>query len=212
MKVLMLNGSCNPNGSTRAGLDVMAKVFAEENVETEIVTLGPKAVVDCIGCGKCAELKRCVFANDEVNNFVAQAAQADGFVFGTPVYYAHPSGRVQSFLDRVFFSSRCADGYASFRHKPCSAIAVARRSGVTASLDVLTKYFGLSQMIAVGSTYWNSFHALTAADVPQDLEGLQTLRNLARNMTYVMNCIKAGRDAGIAPPVAEEDVFTNFIR
>ena len=114
MKVLMLNGSCNANGSTRAGLDAMAEVFAADNVETEIVTVGPKAVMDCIGCGKCAEKKECVFNVDGVNDFVNKARTADGFVFGTPVYYAHPSGRVISFLDRVFFSSLNADGYAPF--------------------------------------------------------------------------------------------------
>ena len=212
MKVLMLNGSCNVNGSTRAGLDVMSEVFASEGVETEIVTLGAKAVVDCIGCGKCAELKRCVFNNDEVNNFVAKAAESDGFVFGTPVYYAHPSGRVLSFLDRVFFSSRLANGYGPFHHKPCASIVVARRSGTSASYDVLNKYYGLSQMIMVGSTYWNSYHALTPADVPSDEEGLQVLRNLARNLTFVMKCLQAGRNAGINPPVAEENVMTNFVR
>ena len=109
MKVLMLNGSCNVNGSTRAGMDIMAKIFAEQDVETEIVCVGGKPVADCIGCGKCAELKLCVFNNDMVNGFVEKAAEADGFVFGTPVYYAHPSGRILSFLDRVFFSSRMKD-------------------------------------------------------------------------------------------------------
>ncbi|MBQ6139736.1 MAG: flavodoxin family protein, partial [Kiritimatiellae bacterium] len=105
MKVLMLNGSHNQNGSTRAGLDEMAKVFSAEGVETEIVTVGGKPVADCIGCGKCAELKRCVFANDAVNDFAEKAKTSDGFVFGSPVYYAHPSGRIQSFLDRLFFST-----------------------------------------------------------------------------------------------------------
>ena len=212
MKVLMLNGSCNANGSTRAGLDVMAETFAAENVETEIVTLGGKPIMDCIGCGKCAELKRCVFGNDDVNDFVAKASNADGFVFGTPVYYAHPSGRVLSFLARVFFSSRAADGYAAFRHKPCASIVVARRSGTTASFDVMNKYYGLAQMLMVGSTYWNLFHALTKDDVPHDAEGVQTLRNLAKNIVYTMKCLQAGRDAGIVPPVAQEEVFTNFIR
>ena len=112
MKVLMLNGSFNPDGSTKAGLDIMAGTFAEEGVETEIVTVGGKPIADCIACGKCAELKRCVFANDGVNDFAEKAKTADGFVFGTPVYYAHPTGRVLSFLDRLFFSRRLANGYA----------------------------------------------------------------------------------------------------
>ena len=212
MKVLMLNGSHNQNGSTRVGLDEMAKVFSAEGVETEIITVGGKPVADCIGCGKCAELKRCVFANDAVNDFREKAKTSDGFVFGTPVYYAHPSGRVISFLDRVFFASLMGDGYAPFLHKPAASIIVARRAGTSASFDVMNKYLGTSQMIAVGSTYWNEFHALTSNDVPGDPEGLQTLRNLARNMVYVMRCLKAGRDAGIHEPENESAVLTNFVR
>ena len=212
MKVLMLNGSFNPDGSTNAGLEIMAKTFAEEGVETEIVTVGSKPIADCIACGKCAELKRCVFANDAVNDFAEKAKTSDGFVFGSPVYYAHPSGRIQSFLDRLFFSTMNADRYASLRHKPCASIVVARRAGTSASFDVLNKYATISQMIVVGSTYWNEFHALTKEDVSEDPEGLQTLQNLARNMVYVMKCQKAGRDAGILPPTAKEEVFTNFVR
>ena len=212
MKVLMLNGSFNPDGSTSAGLEIMAKTFAEEGVETEIVTVGAKPIADCIACGKCAELKRCVFANDAVNDFAKKAKTSDGFVFGSPVYYAHPSGRIQSFLDRLFFSTMNADRYASLRHKPCASIVVARRAGTSASFDVLNKYATISQMIVVGSTYWNEFHALTKEDVPEDPEGLQTLQNLARNMVYVMKCLKAGRDAGIMPPATKEEVFTNFVR
>ena len=212
MKVLMLNGSFNPDGSTSAGLEIMANTFAEEGVETEIVTVGGKPIADCIACGKCAELKRCVFANDGVNDFAEKAKTSDGFVFGSPVYYAHPSGRIQSFLDRLFFSTMNADRYASLRHKPCASIVVARRAGTSASFDVLNKYATISQMIVVGSTYWNEFHALTKEDVPEDPEGLQTLQNLARNMVYVMKCQKAGRDAGILPPTAKEEVFTNFVR
>ncbi len=212
MKVLMLNGSHNPDGSTNAGLEIMAKTFAGEGVATEIMTIGGKPIADCIACGKCAELKRCVFSGDGVNEFAEKAKGADGFVFGSPVYYAHPSGRIQSFLDRLFFSTMCADGYAALRHKPCAAIAVARRAGTSASFDVLNKYATISQMIVVGSTYWNEFHALVKDDVPQDGEGVQTLQNLARNMAYVMRCLKAGRDAGIEPPVADQSVFTNFVR
>ena len=212
MKVLMLNGSFNPDGSTKAGLDIMAGTFADEGVETEIVTVGGKPIADCIACGKCAELKRCVFATDAVNEFAEKAKAADGFVFGTPVYYAHPSGRVISFLDRMFFSAMMGNRYASFRHKPVASIVVARRAGTSASFDVLNKYAGISQMIVVGSTYWNEFHALTKGDVPGDPEGLQTLRNLARNMVYVMRCLKAGRDAGIREPENESAVLTNFVR
>ena len=212
MKVLMLNGSFNPDGSTNAGLEIMAKTFAAEGVETEIVTVGGRPIADCIACGKCAELKRCIFAHDGVNEFAEKAREADGFVFGTPVYYAHPTGRVLSFLDRLFFSSRFADGYGTFSHKPVSSVVVARRAGTSAAFDVMNKYAGISQMITVGSTYWNEFHARKKDDVPHDGEGVQTLQNLARNMVYVMKCLKAGRDAGLTPPVADESVLTNFVR
>ena len=115
MKVLMLNGSFNPDGSTSAGLEIMAKTFTEEGVETEIVTVGGKPIADCIACGKCAELKRCVFANDAVNDFAEKAKTSDGFVFGSPVYYAHPSGRIQSFLDRRPGASRASSTGSSSR-------------------------------------------------------------------------------------------------
>ena len=212
MKVLMLNGSWNNDGSTKAGLQEMATTFAAEGVATEIVDIGAKPIADCMACGKCAELKRCVFANDAVNEFAEKARTADGFVFGSPVYYAHPSGRILSFLDRAFFSNMWGTGAAAFRHKPAAAIVVARRAGTSASYDVMNKYFGISQMINVGSTYWNEFHALTKEDVPKDAEGTQTLRNLARNMAWLMKCLKAGRDAGILPPEAEADALTNFVR
>ena len=212
MKVLMLNGSWNANGSSKSGLEIMAKTFADEGVETEIFDLGAKPVRDCIACGKCAEKKACVFTDDAVNEFVQKAHQSDGFVFASPVYYAHPSGRIMSFLDRVFFSAMCADRYAAFRHKPGASIVVARRAGTSASFDALNKYFGISNMIVVGSTYWNEFHALTKDDVPQDPEGVQTLENLARNMAWLIKCIKAGRDAGIPMPEIRQEVMTNFVR
>ena len=211
MKVLMLNGSWNANGSSKSGLEIMAKTFADEGVETEIFDLGAKPVRDCIACGKCAEKKACVFTDDAVNEFVQKAYQSDGFVFASPVYYAHPSGRIMSFLDRVFFSAMCADRYAAFRHKPGASIVVARRAGTSASFDALNKYFGISNMIVVGSTYWNEFHALTKDDVPQDPEGVQTLENLARNMAWLIKCIKAGRDAGIPMPEIRQEVMTNFV-
>ena len=212
MNVLMLNGSWNADGSTKAGLDIMAEIFAGEGVDTEIVSIGGQPVRDCIACGRCSELGRCVFDDDAVNAFARKARGADGFVFGTPVYYAHPSGRVLSFLDRLFFSSRSDDGRGGFHHKPAASTVVARRGGCSASYDGMNKYFGISNMIAVGSTYWNDFHALTKEDVPKDAEGVQTLENLARNMVWLMKCLRAGRDAGISTPEIRTDAFTNFVR
>ena len=161
---------------------------------------------DCIGCGQCTETG-CVFADDAVNEFVAKAKEADGFIFGTPVYYAHPSGRVLSFLDRAFYSSS-----AAFKFKPGAAVAVARRGGTTASFDVMNKYFGISQMPVVGSTYWNIAHGRVPGEVEQDAEGMQTMRNIARNMAWMLKCFEAGKKAGVCLPETETGNRTHFIR
>ena len=177
-----------------------------EGIEYEIFQIGGAPVRDCIGCGQCSE-QGCVFTDDSVNEFVAKAKEADGFVFGTPVYYAHPSGRVLSFLDRVFYSSSSA-----FAFKPGASVAVARRGGTSASFDVMNKYFGISQMPVAGSTYWNSVHGRNQGEASQDAEGLQTMRNLARNLAWMMKCFEAGKEKGILPPAAERIHMTNFIR
>ena len=140
MKVLMLNGSSNKNGNTFLALNEIGRQLEKEGIEYEIFQLGGAPVRDCIGCNRCTD-DGCVFTDDGVNEFIAKAKEADGFIFGTPVYYAHPSGRVLSFLDRVFFS--CSD---SFAFKPGAAVSVARRSGTTASFDAMNKYFGISNM------------------------------------------------------------------
>lgn len=206
MKVLMLNGSANQNGTTYTTLSEIGKVLEQEGVEYEIFQIGGGPVRDCIGCGQCSE-KGCVFTDDKVNEFVALAKEADGFIFGTPVYYAHPSGRIQSFLDRVFYSSGRV-----FTYKPAAAVAVARRGGSSASLDVLNKYFGICQMPTVGSTYWNMVYGANAQDALLDEEGLQTMRNAARNMAWMLKCFEAGKEKGIELPKAERGARTNFIR
>lgn len=211
MKVMIVNGSSHENGTTMVAINEMIKVFDEEGVETEVIQLGSKPIPDCLQCNYCVKNGRCVF-DDEVNEFVEKAADADGFVFASPVYYAHPSGRLYSFLDRVFFSSSCADGSAAFRFKPGAAIAVARRGGTSATFDGINKYFGISQMPVAGSTYWNMVHGLRANDAPKDEEGMQTMRNLARNMIWMMRCFKAGKDAGIPYPDSESGAMTNFIK
>lgn len=151
MKVLMLNGSAHTHGNTYIALEEIGKTLKEEGIDYEIFQIGGKPVRDCIGCGQCTE-KGCVFDDDAVNEFVAKAKEADGFVFGTPVYYAHPSGRVQSFLDRVFYSSG-----RNFACKLGAAVAVARRGGCSASFDVMNKYFGISQMPAAERTHMTNF-------------------------------------------------------
>ena len=142
-----------------------------------------------------------------VNPIIEKAREADGFVFGTPVYYAHPSGRILSMLDRVFYAGKDA-----FAHKPGAAVASARRAGTTASVDVLDKYFTIAQMPVVSSTYWNMVHGNTPEEVRQDAEGMQTMRNLARNLLWMVQCIQAGKAAGLQPPQAESEARTNFIR
>lgn len=206
MKVLLVNGSPRAAGCTFTALSEVAKTLQEEGIETEIFQLGAKPVQDCIACMKCRELQKCVF-DDVANELIEKAKGADGFVFGTPVYYAHPSGRVQSVLDRAFY----AGGYA-FACKPGAAVASARRGGTAASFDVLNKYFGITSMPVVSSTYWNMVYGKTPDEVRQDAEGMQTMRNLGRNMAYLLKCMEAGRAAGIAFPAQENSVRTNFIR
>lgn len=206
MKVLMLNGSSKENGNTYNALLEIGKQLEKEGIDYEIFQIGGKPVRDCIGCGQCSE-QGCVFTDDAVNEFVCKAKEADGFVFGTPVYYAHPSGRILSFLDRAFYS-----GSRYFAHKPGASVAVARRGGTSASFDVLNKYFGISQMPVAGSTYWNIAHGRVPGEVTQDEEGMQTMRNLARNMAWMIKCFDAGKKAGIDAPEAERDFRTNFIR
>ena len=206
-KVLLINGSGNEHGCTFTALSEVAKALNEEGVETEIIQLGKDAIRDCIGCGSCGKLGRCVFDDDQVNLVAAKAKEADGFIFGSPVYYAHPSGRVLSFLDRLFYSAGSA-----FAYKPGAAVLSARRGGTTASFDVLNKYFGISNMMTVGSQYWNMVHGAIAEDAPQDEEGMQTLRNLARNMIWMMRCFAVGREQGVPYPETEKKVSTNFVR
>lgn len=208
MKVLLLNGSSRPSGCTYTALHEVAVSLEAAGIETETLFLGNEPVRDCTACGTCAKVPgKCVFDDDIVNRIIEKARSADGFIFGTPVYYAHPSGRILSVLDRVFYA-----GKSAFVHKPAAAIASARRAGSTATLDVLQKYFTISQMPVVASTYWTMVHGKQPEDVLKDEEGLQTMRNLASNMAWMLRCIEAGKATGIQPPQAESGARTNFIR
>ena len=204
MKALLINGSPHEHGCTDTALREVAKTLSECGVEPEILWLGSGPVRDCIACHACRKAKKCAFNDDIVNEIIAKAAECDGFVFGTPVYYAHPSGRVLSVLDRVFFA-----GSKAFAHKPGAAVASARRGGTTASLDVLNKYFTIAQMPVVSSSYWNMVHGNSPEEVLQDAEGLQTMRNLGRNMAWLMQCIAR---SGLPAPETERGAWTNFIR
>ena len=207
MKVLLVNGSLKPKGNTAYALAEIARTLEAEGIESEVFELGAAPVRDCIDCKRCTELpNRCVFDDDKVNALIAAAEDADGFVFGSPTYYAHPSGRILSVLDRAFYA-----GGAAFSHKPGAAVAVARRGGTSTNFDVLNKYFTINQMPVVGSTYWNNVFGRQPGEAAQDDEGLACMRNLARNMAWLLRCIEAGRTAGINAPTAEH-AHTNFIR
>ena len=208
MKVLMVNGSSKPNGCTATALQEIAKVLREEGIDSEIMCLGGGPLRDCIGCLGCMKLDgQCAFNDDCINEILEKAKTCDGFIFGTPVYYAHPSGRVLSALDRMFYA-----GKKYFMHKPGAAIASARRAGTTASIDALNKYFTIAEMPVVSSSYWNMVHGNKPEEVLQDAEGLQVMRNLGRNMAWLLKCLEAGRNTGVAVPVNEYDNKTNFIR
>lgn len=208
MKVLLINGSPKERGCTYTALAESANILMEEGIDTEIVCLGGSPFRDCIGCGQCnTRTKGCIFEDDAVNDLIAKAEESDGFIFGTPVYYAHPSGRILSALDRMFFA-----GKSAFVHKPGAAVASARRAGTTASVDVLNKYFTIAEMPVISSSYWNMVHGNTPEEVEQDKEGLQIMRNLGRNMAWILKCIEAGKRGGVQYPQNEYSEKTNFIR
>ena len=202
-KVLLLNGSPHVHGCTATALDEMIKVFKEEGVETELIQVGTKDIRGCIACGTCSLKGKCVF-DDLVNEVAPKFEQADGLVVGSPVYYGSPNGTILSFMDRLFYSTSF-----SKQMKVGAAVVSCRRGGNTASFDVLNKYFTISGMPVASSTYWNQVHGFTAEDVKKDLEGLQTMRNLARSMSFM---IKAFADAKekYGYPVFEKDSFTSF--
>ncbi len=210
MKVILVNGSPNRNGCTYTALSEIASVLESEGVQTEIFHIGSEPIPGCISCGVCREAGECA-TDDTVNEFVAKAASADGFIFGSPVHYAAAGGAIASFLARVFFSDMLA-GKKSFYLKPAAAIASARRAGTTATLDQLNKYFTISQMPIISSQYWNMVHGQKPEDVRGDLEGLQTMRVLARNMAWFLRCKEAGAKAGVPLPQVEDRIYTNFIR
>ena len=203
MKVLLINGSPRANGCTAEALKEMISVFEAEGVETELVQVGNKDIRGCIACGSCMKNGKCVF-DDLVNEAAPLFEKADGLVVGSPVYYASPNGTILSFMDRLFYSTRFP------KHmKVGAAVVSARRGGNTASFDVLNKYFSISGMPIATATYWNQVHGFTAEDVTKDAEGLQTMRNLARNMTFLMKAIADGREKYGLPEV-EHGSFTSF--
>ncbi len=208
MKVLLINGSPNENGCTFTALSEVAGALNHEGIESEIFWVGKKAIQCCIACCKCFELGRCVFDNDGVNKIASRLDEFDGFIFGSPVYYAAPAGGICAFLDRLFFSS----DKSKLANKPGACVVSCRRGGASAAFDRLNKYFTICNMPVVSSQYWNQVHGNTPEEVRQDVEGLQTMRTLGKNMAWLLKSIEAGRKAGIKTPELEETQYTNFIR
>lgn len=195
-------------GCTARALEEVAGALQQCGIETEMFWIGAKPITGCVACHQCETLGECTFGNDRVNLFIEKADEADGFVFGTPVYYASPSGQLLSFMDRAFYA-----GGAHLAYKPAAAISSSRRAGGPATMDVLNKYFTINNMPVVSSQYWNEVHGFTPEQVEQDLEGMQTMRTLGRNMAWLLRCIEAGQKQGIEPPAdAEEHQWTNFIK
>lgn len=207
MKTLLINGSPNVEGCTYTALQEVSQTLENEGVTTELFQLGKKPVSGCIACMKCRETGRCVIS-DKVNEFLEKAKEADGFVFGSPVHFAAAGGAITSFMDRAFF----APDRTVFYLKPAAAVVSARRGGNSTTFDQLNKYFTICQMPVISSTYWNMVHGWTPADVRQDLEGLQTMRILGRNMAWFLKCKEAGANVGVPFPEQEEPIVTNFVR
>lgn len=205
MKVLLVNGSGHEHGCTYTALAEVAKALNDNGVETEIYWIGKNQVAGCMGCWACKKTKKCVL-DDGVNEFVEKAAEFDGYVFGSPVYYASAAGALVSFMDRVFYS-----GGKHFAYKPAAAVVSCRRAGASTTFDVINKYFTINNMQIVGSNYWNEIHGNTAEEAAQDEEGLQTMRVLGNNMAWLLKCIQMGKEAGLEP-VRERKIMTNFIR
>ncbi len=205
MKVLMINGSPRPNGNTSVALREMETAFATEGIETEIIQVGNKPIRGCIACGKCAEKGQCVF-DDAVNEIAPKFEACDGLVVGSPVYYASANATLVAFLTRLFFSTPFDKTM-----KVGAAVAVARRGGLSATFDELNKFFTISGMPVASSQYWNSVHGREPGQAAQDAEGLQTMRTLARNMTFLMRSIELGKEK-YGLPEREPSLRTNFIR
>lgn len=202
-KILLLNGSPHQHGCTATALDEMISVFEGEGVETELIQVGSKEIRGCISCSKCSKTGKCVF-DDLVNEVAPKFEAADGLVVGSPVYYGSPNGTILSFMDRLFYST-----LFSKHMKVGASVVSCRRGGNTASFDVLNKYFTISGMPLASSTYWNQVHGFSTEDVKKDLEGLQTMRNLARNMVFMIKAFSDAKEKYGYPEV-EHKCFTSF--
>ena len=208
MKVALVNGSPHEKGCTNRALTEIKNQLTKEGIDSEIFWIGNSPISSCIGCGACASLGKCV-TDDCVNEFAASLKDYDGFIFGSPVHYAAISGALSSFMSRLFFSAKKT---GAFYLKPAAGIAVARRAGTLPAFDQMNKFFAISEMPIISSTYWNMTFGSKPEDVEQDGEGLLTMRNLAKNMAFFLKCKEAGLEKGVALPEKEPAVRTGFIR
>lgn len=207
MKVLLINGSAKEKGCTYTALSEVAKELEKAGIGTEIFHIGKKPVSGCLGCLGCRSNNGYCVIDDVVNTGLEKMVQADGIVIGTPVHYAGASGSITSFLDRAFYA-----GAGRLAYKPGAVVCSCRRGGATAAFDQLNKYFTINQMPVVSSQYWNMVHGNTPEEVARDLEGLQIMRTLGKNMAWLLRSIEAGRESGIKLPEQEDKIRTNFIR
>ena len=205
MKVLLINGSPHRGGCTARALQEVADTLQREGIDTETIFVGNKAVRGCISCNQCSQTGKCVFDDDLVNETARKLEAADGLIVGSPVYYGSPNGTVVSFLDRLFYSS-----HFDKTMKVGAAVVSCRRGGNTASFDMLNKYFTISSMPIASSRYWNMVHGFTKEDVEKDLEGLQTMRVLGRNMAFLLRAIAAEKEKNGLPKQEETHCFTSF--
>jgi multimeric flavodoxin WrbA len=205
MKVLLINGSPKAKGNTYIALHEMERVFAEQGIETELIHIGNKAVRGCIACNQCASKGRCVF-DDAVNEVAPKFEAADGIVAAGQVYYASANGTLVSFMDRLFYST-----HFDKTMKVGATVAVCRRGGASATFDQINKYFTISNMPVASSQYWNSVHGRAPGEAEQDVEGLQTVRVLARNMSFLIKSIALGKEK-FGLPETEPHEWTHFIR
>ena len=206
MKVLVVNGSAQPKGCTARALDEVEKTLHENGIETERITIGNKDIRGCINCGFCRKNGRCDF-NDAVNETAPKFAEADGLIVGTPVYYAGSNGQLHAFLDRLFYSTMDTIDKTM---KVGAPVVSSRRAGSTSAFSDLNMFFTISSMPVVSSTYWNEVHGFTPEDVEKDLEGLQTMRNLGRNMAFLIKAIKSQKETEGGAPKQEHEYFTSF--
>lgn len=206
MKVILVNGSPKEKGCTNRALEEVASSLNQNGIETEIFHIGTDPLAGCTGCGACVKTGKCIY-DDAVNRFAEKAETADGFIFGSPVHYAAASGALTSFLDRAFMSAG-----GKMRGKLGASVLSCRRGGASASFDQLNKYFTINSMPVVSSQYWNQIHGNSPAEVEQDLEGLQTMRTLGKNMAWLLKCVELGKQADITIPEQEAKIKTNYIR